>query len=92
MTESDDGEICGHGNEPSFPVTEAGQSRKPCGQDGRAQCQTRSKYDRFAGLTGSLSPRVPESCPQADGGWWPELGKAVRILGMGDVSKVLPDG
>lgn len=59
LAETDDGEICGHGGGPSFPVTEGGQGRKPCGQNGRAQCQTRSKYDRFAGLLGCVLRKSP---------------------------------
>src|SRR2546430_7977818 len=44
--------------------SEAGQVRKPGGQDGRAQCQTRSKYDRYAGLVACVFGRSRESCPQ----------------------------
>ncbi|GLJ87659.1 hypothetical protein GCM10017589_02590 [Streptomyces poonensis] len=34
----------------------------------------------------------PPVVHRSGGGWWPECGKAVRILGMGDVSRALPDG
>jgi hypothetical protein len=83
LAETDDGEICGHGGGPSFPVTEGGQGRKPCGQNGRVQCQTRSKYDRFAGLLGCVSPEVTERYPQADGWWWPKAGNGLRIWAWG---------
>ena len=33
-----------------LPLTGVDSGRKPCGQNGRAQCQTRRKYDRYAGL------------------------------------------
>ena len=60
-----------------------GREGKPCGQNGRAQCQTRSKYDRYAGLLGCVSPQVAERYPQADRRWWPMSGNAVRIWAWG---------
>ncbi|GGY32264.1 hypothetical protein GCM10010326_27750 [Streptomyces xanthochromogenes] len=43
VAESDDGEVCGHVT--VLPLAGGDMERKPCGQNERAECQTKRKYD-----------------------------------------------
>lgn len=47
-------------------------ARKPCGQNGRTQCQTKSKYDRYAVLRA-------RGCPSVVHRRWPMSVVASRI-------------